>query len=56
MFADDSTGNIKSSIMVCNTLYMAKRKGLDNHDFNYIWESTHGLSLGDGYTVGPWQF
>ena len=40
MFADDSTGNIKSSIMVCNTLYMAKRKGLDNYDFDYIKAAT----------------
>jgi len=41
LFADDSTGNIKSAIMVCNTLYISKRKGLDNHDMNYIIQATN---------------
>ena len=40
MFADDSSGNIKSSIMVCNTLYIIKRKGLSIADMKYIKTST----------------
>ena len=40
MFADDSTGNIKSALMVCNTLYMVNRKGLDENDMEYINEAT----------------
>jgi len=40
MFADDSSGNIKSSIMVCNTLYMINRKGLSVADMEYIKAST----------------
>ena len=36
MFADDSTGNIKSALKVCNLLYMVERKGLGQSDMNYI--------------------
>ena len=36
MFADDSSGNIKSALMVCNTLYIIKRKGLSITDMSYI--------------------
>merc|ERR1712198_436874 len=42
MFADDSSGNIKSSTMVCNTLYIIKRKGLSVADMKYIKASTMG--------------
>ena len=36
IFADDSSGNIKSALMVCNTLYIIKRKGLSFTDMSYI--------------------
>ena len=36
MFADDSTGNIKSALKVCNLLYMVERKGLGKSDMDYI--------------------
>ena len=39
MFADDSTGNIKSALKVCNLLYMVERKGLGQSDMNYIKRS-----------------
>ena len=40
MFADDSSGNIKSALMVCNTLYIIRRKGLSRSDMKYINAST----------------
>ena len=40
IFADDSSGNIKSALMVCNTLYIIKRKGLSGRDMKYINAST----------------
>ena len=46
MFADDSSGNIKSSIMVCNTLYIIERKGLSETDMKYIKASTKNILVG----------
>ena len=40
MFADDSSGNIKSALMVCNTLYLIERRGLSRRDMKYINAST----------------
>ena len=34
MFADDSTGNIKSALKVCNLLHMVERKGLGKSDMD----------------------
>ena len=36
MFADDSTGNIRSAINVTNLLWMEERKGLGEGDIKYI--------------------
>ena len=36
IFVDDSSENIKSALMVCNTLYLIKRKGLSKTDMRYI--------------------
>ena len=43
MFADDSTGNIKSALKVCNLLYMVERKGLGKSDMDYIKKSAELL-------------
>ena len=40
IFADDSSGNIKSALMVCNTFYIIERKGLSRKDMKYINAST----------------
>ena len=39
MFADDSTGNIRSAIDVTNLLWMHERKGLGERDIEYIKNS-----------------
>ena len=39
MFADDSTGNIRSAINVTNLLWMEERKGLGERDIEYIKNS-----------------
>ena len=39
MFADDSTGNIRSAINVTNLLWMEERKGLGERDIEYIKKS-----------------
>jgi len=45
MFADDSSGNIKTAKGVCNTVYLPNRIGLDDTDLQYIEALAGGLNL-----------
>merc|ERR1739848_204229 len=45
MFADDSSGNIKTAKGVCNTVYLPNKIGLDDTDLQYIEALAGGLNL-----------